>query len=103
MDKPKVTINIKGAQGSGKTGLWNILREALENNGYNTIRLNPHGKYEDRLLTGNDFHIITMETEQTKDCDGNCGMNYCDDNGCLDRKRVLVEPIDETGKEVSNG
>lgn len=25
-------------------------------------------------------------------CDGNCGMNYCDENGCTERKRNLVEP-----------
>lgn len=27
-------------------------------------------------------------------CEGNCGMNYCDDNGCIERKRALVEPKD---------
>jgi hypothetical protein len=27
-------------------------------------------------------------------CEGNCGMNYCDDNGCVERKRILVEPTD---------
>jgi hypothetical protein len=27
-------------------------------------------------------------------CEGNCGMNYCDDNGCIERKRILVEPTD---------
>ena len=27
-------------------------------------------------------------------CEGKCGMNYCDDNGCIDRKRNLVEPKD---------
>lgn len=25
-------------------------------------------------------------------CDGNCGMNYCDENGCMERKRVLTDP-----------
>lgn len=30
--------------------------------------------------------------EGVKECDGNCGMNYCDENGCIDRKRNLVEP-----------
>jgi hypothetical protein len=24
-------------------------------------------------------------------CNGNCGMNYCDENGCTERKRVLTE------------
>lgn len=27
-------------------------------------------------------------------CEGDCGMNYCDDNGCIERKRILVEPKD---------
>ena len=29
----------------------------------------------------------------------NCGMNYCDENGCVERKRILVEPIDPIVKE----
>jgi hypothetical protein len=33
-------------------------------------------------------------------CEGNCGMNYCDDNGCIERKRILVEPKDLTEREV---
>lgn len=26
-------------------------------------------------------------------CKGDCGMNYCDENGCTERKRVLTDPI----------
>ena len=26
-----------------------------------------------------------------KQCNGNCGMNYCDDNGCNERDRVLTD------------
>jgi hypothetical protein len=29
-------------------------------------------------------------------CDNFCGMNYCDDNGCLERKRSNVEPSDDS-------
>lgn len=65
MCNPKIIINIKGTQGSGKTGIWNILREALENHGYKSTRLNPHGKYEERLFAWNEFHDIEMETEQS--------------------------------------
>lgn len=61
---PKISINITGVQGSGKTGIWNILREALESNGYKSTRLAPHGKHEERLLAWNEFHDIEMETEQ---------------------------------------
>ena len=59
-----IEINIKGVQGSGKTCIWNILREALESNGYKSTRLKPHGKFEERLLAWNEFHYIEMETEQ---------------------------------------
>lgn len=39
--------------------------------------------------------LFTMDNEQlfekferqyTEPCDGNCGMNYCDENGCLENK-----------------
>lgn len=33
-----------------------------------------------------------------------CTMNYCDENGCIDRKRNLVEPSEPEGSGVvSNG
>lgn len=28
---------------------------------------------------------------EEKKCTGNCGMNYCDDNGCIERKRHYVD------------
>lgn len=43
---------------------------------------------------------VTVSTETPADerpsdakapCSGSCGMNYCDDNGCMDRKRILVD------------
>lgn len=27
-------------------------------------------------------------------CTGDCGMNYCNENGCIEQKRVSVEPND---------
>ena len=33
-------------------------------------------------------------SHQSELCEGRCGMSYCDDNGCLDNKEVLVEPKD---------
>lgn len=32
-----------------------------------------------------------MEFPPIPECVGDCGMNYCDDNGCIDRKREPVE------------
>ena len=37
---------------------------------------------------------IADVSQQRELCEGKCGMNYCDDNGCIDRKRNLVEPKD---------
>ena len=37
---------------------------------------------------------ITDVSQQSELCEGRCGMSYCDDNGCLDNKEVLVEPKD---------
>jgi len=28
-----------------------------------------------------------------KKCNGDCGMNYCDENGCMERKRNLVGDV----------
>lgn len=33
-----------------------------------------------------------MESKENK-CNGNCGLNYCDENGCVERKRVLTDPL----------
>lgn len=43
--------------------------------------------------------LIEAENEAIKNrCTGDCGMNYCDDNGCIERKRNYV-----SGVEPSNG
>ena len=31
---------------------------------------------------------------ETKECEKWCGMNYCDENGCMNRKRHLTEPVE---------
>lgn len=36
-------------------------------------------------------HIDRIGETVSKACDGNCGMNYCDENGCIERKRVLTD------------
>ncbi len=37
-----------------------------------------------------------LQKEEESKCNGNCGMNYCDENGCVERKRVLTNPIEIT-------
>jgi hypothetical protein len=48
---------------------------------------------------------IDSVTQRSEPCEGNCGMSYCDDNGCVDRKRNLLEPKDlpEHGVVVPKG
>ena len=46
-------------------------------------------------------YVSQPNQENIEKCNGNCGMNYCDENGCVERKRVLVDPIDKSlNKEV---
>ena len=33
-------------------------------------------------------------------CSGNCGMNYCDENGCTERKRVLTDPCPVADEDI---
>lgn len=46
-------------------------------------------KASGRMLDGQEHNEFPAGKKQ--ECSGNCGMNYCDENGCLDRKRHLVE------------
>lgn len=34
--------------------------------------------------------------ENYSQCTGDCGMNYCDENGCTERKRILCNPAPAT-------
>ena len=42
---------------------------------------------------GNMNYIAMNGNIQKRGCVKFCGMNYCDDNGCMERTRILVEPI----------
>ncbi len=35
---------------------------------------------------------VLEHLKEVMPCDGDCGMNYCDENGCTERKRVLTDP-----------
>lgn len=36
-----------------------------------------------------------LNGEIKEPCTGNCGMNYCDENGCTERKRAMVDDLDQ--------
>tara|TARA_R110000822_G_scaffold19118_1_gene62443 strand:+ start:524 stop:784 length:261 start_codon:yes stop_codon:yes gene_type:complete len=35
---------------------------------------------------------IPVVSQRSELCEGNCGMNYCDENGCVDNKPDVGEP-----------
>jgi hypothetical protein len=37
-----------------------------------------------------NLYVDSFNKPVQKKCTGNCGMNYCDENGCIERKRNLV-------------
>jgi len=45
------------------------------------------------------FRVLSR-TGKPKQCNGSCGMNYCDENGCVERKRNLVEPSNITDQKT---
>ena len=45
-----------------------------------------------RYWGGLKFDKVVVYGQSEQSCGGNCGMNYCDTNGCIDRKRILTEP-----------
>ena len=58
-------------------------------------KLSPSQKVSVWSKNGEHSGLFTMDNEQlfekfekqyTEPCNGNCGMNYCDDNGCLENK-----------------
>ncbi len=66
-------------------------------------------KVEVKIKTGDEnVQVLSTKTDVSVDdifkrrtpkigyqytpCTDNCGMNYCDENGCTERKRVLSNP-----------
>ncbi len=40
-----------------------------------------------------DDAFVAFEKQYTEKCNGDCGMNYCDENGCAERDRHLTGTI----------
>jgi len=36
---------------------------------------------------------LLCERVESQECEVACGENYCDENGCTKRKRILADPI----------
>ena len=93
-----------------------IPQEELKQEGY----ICPHTKIQcddECCVSAEDCHITSSLASGTVDCDESkqekkphsfcetpeekCTMNYCDDNGCQNRKRKLVEPKQESLEEAA--
>jgi hypothetical protein len=70
---------------------------------YTAWAKHPQNYTAEQVLNQIVADLKWLDEEQAKNCSipavmssckGNCGMNYCDDNGCIERKRILVEPTD---------
>lgn len=47
--------------------------------------------YIDLVFSKEALMKIVNDFQELSKCKGNCGMNYCDENGCIERKRVLTD------------
>jgi hypothetical protein len=81
MDKPKINNLIAKVQGRDLT-----LRQCADA----TRELNKMILYTEEL----EQLILSGVSQRSELCEGKCGMSYCNENGCLDKKEVLVEPKD---------
>lgn len=62
---------------------WQI-SECWINSSNDLWYLKTDGNPDEGITTAELFDIF--EKQYTEPCNGNCGMNYCDDNGCLENK-----------------
>jgi len=74
-----------------KDYLIRVAIEMLEDNWCGMSNIEYDEAECDALCLAEDLRV---ELDSNHSCTGNCGMNYCDNNGCIERKRVLVEPTD---------
>lgn len=42
--------------------------------------------------------VEMLNEEAQRKCEGNCGMNYCDTNGCMERVKIPTDPVDFNDK-----
>jgi hypothetical protein len=70
-------------------GNW-ILKELQENDELHSEVWDFNGE----LITTKELYKRFTKAEDKNECDKPCGMNYCDENGCTNRKRDLVDLVD---------
>lgn len=56
--------------------------------GYWDLKNIEHNKSD---LTEDSEVLCWLDENEVQECNGNCGMNYCDENGCIDRKPNFVQ------------
>lgn len=51
------------------------------------------GELYDKVIECFENNISVFSLFAENKCNGFCGNNYCDENGCVNRKRILTEPF----------
>ncbi len=62
----RVQVRISGKNPEGQKRIFEIIREALESNGYRTINVNASSWATDRLMAYNEAHDVDLESVYEK-------------------------------------
>lgn len=84
----------------GNVILWLTEGESLDEKpqGFiRTILVDEKPKYDIVIRKA----LVEHQKSIDNGCNVACGESYCDENGCVNRKRNLIEPIDNSLKEIS--
>jgi 6-pyruvoyl-tetrahydropterin synthase len=86
--------------------IYKAKKKPYEENFRTIIQLNTKEEIQLTLAVFGHFtqaeRLNGPKDSNNPDCDGDCSMNYCDDNGCIERKRNLVDqdPIEKEATHV---
>jgi len=76
-----------------------LSEESLRHNGF-FLEVSPKSMNDFVFIPAADF--IAANSPEATECEKPCGMNYCDENGCSNRKRNLTELSDQPEKPTPN-
>lgn len=66
--------------------IWMLILQRREQ-----VRYNEQFKMHMEKMRQGLSALKETPDQDSPSCNGDCGMNYCDENGCMDRKRHLTD------------
>lgn len=82
LEKDYITVNNRNIKINTDFKKYDLFKSLMAQKGYYKVGTKKAGRFLDGV-EHNAFPYVK--------CQGKCGMNYCDENGCVDRKRYLVD------------